>query len=203
MPQIWTQLPLSRAIGPAGSGHGILRGSQPKGHGRIPQRGFQHVPMGRDDARRPPALRAQRIERRQAWRPATPLALWRRAPHARAGQGTAPHALGKGAASASSAHLIRFVLHTSDQNDTWGAVGLCSLLSIIKRKTDQLKTNQQEQVAVGSYILERNSSKPNQSPETKPHAQQQCLTAAAEAPRSTGLHRSIRLRRKPRWQRSK
>ena len=96
----------------------------------IPQWESQHVPMGRDDARRPPALRAQRIERRQAWRPATPLALWRRAPHARAGQGTAPHALGKGAASASSAHLIRFVLNTSDQNDTWGAVGLCSLISI-------------------------------------------------------------------------
>ena len=95
MPQIWTQLPLSRAIGPAGSGYGILRGSQPLGHGRIPQQGFQHVPMGRDDARRPPALRPQRIERRQAWRPATPQAPWRRTPHARAGQGTTPHALAK------------------------------------------------------------------------------------------------------------
>ena len=49
-------------------------------------------------------------------------------------------------------------------------MSLCSLLSIIKSKTNQLNTNQQEQVAVGSYILERNSSKPNQSPETKPHA---------------------------------
>ena len=138
---------------PGGEWARHLTGLHAQGHGGIPQWESQHVPMGRDDARRPPALRAQRIERRQAWRPATPLALWRRAPHARAGQGTAPHALGKGAASASSAHLIRFVVHTSDQNDTWGAVSLCSLLSIIKSKT-----NQQEQVAVGSYILERNSA---------------------------------------------
>ena len=115
---------------PGGEWARHLTGLHTQGHGGIPQWESQHVPMGRDDARRPPALRAQRIERRQAWRPATPLALWRRAPHARAGQGTAPHALGKGAASASSAHLIRFVLHTSDQNDTWGAVSLCSLISI-------------------------------------------------------------------------
>ena len=143
---------------PGGEWARHLTGLHAQGHGGIPQWESQHVPMGRDDARRPPALRAQRIERRQAWRPATPLALWRRAPHARAGQGTAPHALGKGAASASSAHLIRFVVNTSDQNDTWGAVSLCSLLSIIKSKPNQLKTNQQEQVAVGSYILERNSA---------------------------------------------
>ena len=48
-----------------------------------------------------------------------------------------------------------FVVTTNDQNDPWGAVSLCSLLSIIKSKTNQLKTNQQEQVAVGSYMFTR------------------------------------------------
>ena len=145
---------------PGGEWARHLTGLHAQGHGGIPQWESRHAPMGRDDARRPPALRAQRIERRQAWRPATPLALWRRAPHARAGQGTAPHALGKGAASASSAHLMRFVVHTSDQNDTWGAVGLCSLMTYKHRSipTKQLPANQPPLGAVGSYILERNSA---------------------------------------------
>ena len=152
MPQIWTQLPLSRAIGPAGSGHGILRGSQPKGHGRIPQQGFQHVPMGRDDARRPPALRPQRIER-QAWHPATPLAPWRRTPHARAGQGTTPHALAKiGQGCAGNCSSVTFC---SPYKRSERPLGSRELMLTYKHRsipTKQLPANQPPLGAVGSYM---------------------------------------------------